>query len=176
MPGRIATILFLALAGVAATQAACSDKAKRNGSSTDITALRAMVRIPADTRTARWEVFGTPEYNGGVPGPSDYLTLVAELEAGDKPLDAGDKPLEAGSAETGGSVHIVPEAARPWLSSGFRTLLSESKNAALPLSSKNGCQPYQSVVTKSGQPVSGFICVRAGKSLLYLALMSTESA
>lgn len=140
----------------------------KKGVSDDLAALRAMVRIPAETGSARWEVFGTPEYNGGVPGPTDYLTLVAELEA-------GDKPPATGPAETGG-VHIVPEAARPWLSNGFRTLLSESKNATLPLSPKNGCLPYQSVVTKSGRPVSGFICTRAGKSLLYLTLMSTESA
>lgn len=124
-----------------------------------------MVHIPVQAKSGRWEVFETPEYKGGVPGQTDYITLVAELET-------GDGPSETTSQNTGASVAIVPEAARPWLSTDFRNLLNERKNSWLVLSAKNACQPYQSVMTKSGRPVSGFVCTRPNRSLIYLTLQS----
>lgn len=131
----------------------------------DVDALRAVVRIPERINSAKWETFGTPEYKGWVPGPTDYIILIAELESSDQPPTTAHRNIR-------GSVAIVPEAARPWLSTDFRNMLAASKNTTLTLSAKNACEPYRTVMTMSGRPVSGFICVRPGRSLLYLDLQS----
>lgn len=175
---RVCTRLFFAAtAAIVINLAGCSMEDNKKGPSDDLAALRATVRIPAEVRSARWEVFGTPEYNGGVPGPTDYLTLVAELDGQlNAERDAGDKSAEGTLPDRGASVHIVPEAARPWLTSDFRTLLMNSKNTALALSPKNACQPYQSALVKTGKPVSGFVCRRTGRALLYLTLLADQPA
>lgn len=48
--------------------------------SEDIAALRAIVNLPMEVKSARWEIFGTPDDSGWVPGPTDFHTLIAELE------------------------------------------------------------------------------------------------
>lgn len=157
-----------ALAAFVVLQAGCSNEATLASNSDDLSALRAMVRIPEEATSGRWEVFGTPEYKGGTPGPTDFITLVAELESSDA-LSGTTRQ------NTGGGVAIVPEAARPWLSTDFRNLLKNSiysKNSELPLSKENSCQPYQSTMTKSNRPVSGFVCARSKRSLIYLTLQS----
>lgn len=150
-----------------ALQIGCTGETTREHVSDDLAALQAIVHVPAATRSARWEMFGTPEYQGGVPGPTDYITLVAELDVGAIP--PGTTPAIPGHV-----VYVVPEAARSWLSDAFRTFLSERKNQTFSLPASLGCQPYTSMMTKSGRPVSGFICVQVGRALLYLDLLPAE--
>ena len=45
--------------------------------SDDVEALRRVVELDTNPAAIRWEIFGTPEYVGGVPGPIDFVTLVA---------------------------------------------------------------------------------------------------
>jgi hypothetical protein len=47
--------------------------------STDISALQKIVSLDMATPSGKWEIFGTPEYTGGVPAPTDYVTLIAEI-------------------------------------------------------------------------------------------------
>lgn len=117
--------------------------------------------IPASAVT--WETFGTPEYTGGVPAPTDYVTLVAEITlAKDWPVNAEKIDLAA--------IAIVPEAARPWLSLNFRAMLMKYKNQSVELPAKYACASYQARLRKSGRLVPGFICPDSGKLLLYLVL------
>ncbi|MCS0630473.1 hypothetical protein NX786_14125 [Telluria mixta] len=131
--------------------------------SDDAKALQQLVDLSADLKSARWEMFGTPEYEGGVPGHTDYMTLVAEIE-----------PLTNTESFTSGTndkkIYVVPEAARPWLSSHFRSILEKNKNANLDLAAAVGCHVYDAKIKKSGRKISGFSCEKSGTVLLYLSL------
>lgn len=70
--------------------------------------LHRIADIPFSAQSVRWEIFGTPEYHGGVPGPTDFITLAAELKHVDQNW------LERLPDEEG-SEFIVPGAVRPWL-------------------------------------------------------------
>lgn len=72
---------------------------KPPGVSNDITALRDVVDMPVDLNWARWKIFGTPEHTAGVPGPTDYITRVAELELA--PPSAAFAAADHGSVEPG---------------------------------------------------------------------------
>lgn len=52
--------------------------------SNDIAALQQFIELDILPRSARWEVFGTPEYSAGVPAPTDFITLIAEVPALDQ--------------------------------------------------------------------------------------------
>lgn len=132
------------------------------GVSDNLAQLRAVIELQVPTKSARWEVFGTPEYKGGVPGPTDFVTLIAELEL--------EKTwINQGMALTG-HTYIAPEAARPWLSDGFRIMLEENRNTTSDLSSKANCRKFNTTLKKSARPVEGFACESAGKILVYLTL------
>jgi len=129
--------------------------------SDDLAKLQAIVAIPAGATSARWEVFGTPEETGFVPGPTDYHTLIAELQ-----------PALTPAAETADAqrdeIPVMPESARPWLSNGFRALMEQNRNARLHLAAHKNCRVYQTTMRKSGRRVQGFLCSDAGRTLLYL--------
>jgi hypothetical protein len=141
----------------------CSAQDKKIRASDDVVALQQLVDLSANLKSARWEMFGTPEYDGGVPGPTDYMTLVAEIE-----------PVTNTNSFTSGtkdkSIYIVPEAARPWLSSQFRNILERNRNANIDLATAAGCHTYDTKIKKSGRTVSGFSCEKSGKVLLYLSI------
>ena len=141
---------------------ACKSDDAKPPQSEDAFALQAMVNIEFPVKSARWDVFGTPEYSGGVPGPTDYLTLVAELEPADNWFASLKDPT--------GTTAIVPEAARPWLSRPFRGLIERYRNSNVDLSSHADCRKYATTVKKSGRPVQGFVCNDAGKLLMYITL------
>lgn len=148
---------------------ACSAQDGKNNALDDVNGLRNLVDIPFPLASARWEVFATPEYDGGVPGRTDYMTLVAEIE-----------PLQKAAYFTSGAndktVYIVPEAARPWISNAFRNILEMHKNANLDLATTPGCHAYGTKVKKSGRSITGFTCIKSGRVLLYLALLDDVQA
>lgn len=41
----------------------------------DLAALRAKAKLDLPVRAVAWEVFGTPEYKGGAPGPTDLPNI-----------------------------------------------------------------------------------------------------
>ncbi|XLZ71973.1 hypothetical protein ABT364_08385 [Massilia sp. SR12] len=159
----MAVTIALAISASLAVSA-CKNSDAKPPQSEDAAALRAMINIEFPIKSARWDVFGTPEYTGGVPGPTDYITLVAELEPGDNWFASLKEPT--------GVTPVVPEAARPWLTASFRSLMEKNKSSNIDLSSQADCRKYATTVTKSGRPVQGFVCNDAGKLLMYLTLSS----
>lgn len=147
---------------VSLSVSACARDKPKPPQSEDVAALREMISIDFPLKSARWDVFGTPEYSGGVPGPTDYITLVAELE----PADNWFSSLK----EQTGTTPVVPEAARPWLSSSFRSLMEKNRSSNVDLSGQADCRKYATTVKKSGRPVQGFVCSDKGKLLMYLTL------
>lgn len=155
---------FVTISIISILLGGCSMDHKHSKVSDDAGALRKVVDIPINLKSARWEIFGTPEYTGGVPGPTDYMTLVAELEP-----TGSSKNLSADAGD--GSVYIVPESARPWMSQGFRSLLEKNKNAALDLTTVKECHAYATRLVQTGDQVRGFMCAKTGRVFLYLSLL-----
>lgn len=130
--------------------------------SEDVDALRGMVELDIAPSAIRWEIFGTPEYSGSVPGPTDFVTLVAEVPSLDE--------VEFRKRAKSGTVWIAPEAARPWISANFRSLLNKHRNTSVDLSSHYHCRAAHGALRKTGQRVDGFICNGPAKALIYLTL------
>ncbi|GAB3375838.1 hypothetical protein GCM10027317_16940 [Massilia agri] len=118
-------------------------------------------------QSVRWEVFGIPEYHDGVPGPTDFITLVAELEHVDKE-SLGHRLEEQGEE------FIVPGAARPWLDHSFHALLRNNENSMLALPGTHNCHRHTSRLKKTSKPVKGFICGDADRALVYLTLSAAN--
>ena len=56
--------------------------------STNLAALAEIVDLGFPATSVRYEIFSMPEPGGGIPGPTDYVTLIAELELpGPPPVD-----------------------------------------------------------------------------------------
>lgn len=161
------TICLCALSGaIVSSVGACSNNEVKPAPSDSVAALSEMINLQLPLKSAHWEVFGTPEYTGGVPGPTDFVTLIAELEPGDDWLNDSQPPT--------GNTYVAPEAARPWLSDHFRTLLEKNRNSSSDLSAQSNCRKYSTTIKKSGRPVDGFVCNNAGHLLLYLTLSSAS--
>lgn len=135
--------------------------------STDVTALRNIVKLDFVTTSAKWEVFGTPEYDGGIPGPTDFMTLIAELTP--------DNQKAFAIRRSTGAVWIAPESARPWLDSHFRNLLGEHRNAQFDLSKASNCGELTATFTQSGRPAKGFTCSDKEKLLVYITVKTEKS-
>lgn len=142
----------------------CSMEEPKTTVSNDLAKLRDTINLQIPTKSARWEIFGTPEYQGGVPGPTDYITLVAELQS--------DKSWFDENKSMTGETFIAPEAARPWLTSEFRQILEKNKNSNVDLSGKANCRKFSTILKKTGKPVEGFVCGSSDSVLLYLTLWS----
>ena len=158
---RLTHILF---AAAVVLLGACSFE-EQNPHSEDIAALRELINIPIEAKSARWDIFRTPETGSrGIPGPDDFTTLIAELDH--------EQDWYSSLKEPPGKTFIVPEAARPWLTKEFHELLERNKNSWTNLASQGDCRKYATSVAKSGRIVDGFACKAAGRILLYLTLDS----
>lgn len=145
----------------------CSVEGQTPSVSDNLSALRDVVNVQIPATSVRWEIFGTPEYKGGVPGPTDFTTLIAELQPADGAWFASQQ-------ETAGTSFIAPEAARPWLSEPFQRLLAEHKNTTADLSALRDCRRYATTLKQSGRPVQGFVCDGDRRLLLYITLSSPQ--
>lgn len=132
--------------------------------SRNLTDLRATVQIDLPVSSATWEVFATPEYRGGVPGPTDLQTLLAEVVLSDAEY------LSKARFSLAGEVFVAPESPRAWLSPEFKALMNRVRNSSEDMGRSFGCFRYDTRLTDSGRPVSGFLCVSATRALLYLTL------
>lgn len=155
---KIFIFLFLSFSGILT---GCNMKKENTNTSNDVAGLRSLVELDLPVKNARWEVFGTPEYTGGVPGPTDFITLIAEIETS----QSTNIGRETGTA------WIAPEAARSWLSEGFKLMLEKNKNSSVSLSQMRNCRVLQGKLKKTGKPVDGFICSDSNRALIYLTLV-----
>lgn len=144
------------------TLAAC-DPVSSPRHSDNRTALLNLVKLDLPIGTARWEVFGTPEYTGGVPGPTDYVTLIAEVAPA----------IPAAGTNTGETAWITPGVARPWLSPDFKSVFAQHSNSNTLLSHVGDCRSLHATLTKSGEKVQGFLCSGKASSVVYLTLYSS---
>ncbi len=139
---------------------------KEDAVSRDIGALQRVVKISVPAKAIKWEIFGTPEdKGGGAPGPTDYVTLVAEVET-------TDRSWIGRLQESAGKEWIAPESVRPWLSPYFQILLNKSNTDVNKL---NNCKKYEVEVTKSGRLVNGFACEHEGLLLIHVKLMGPSA-
>jgi hypothetical protein len=143
--------------------AGCQEESSIKGSD-DLTALQSIVNLDLPITAIRWEVFATPEDGDGIPGPTDYITLIAEI----KPTSP-DRGFNRPSTE---GVSIAPNAVRPWLSSASRAFLAKHGNSQISLTTGRNCYPLEAKLVKTGKVVKGFACKNSGKLLVYLTLFS----
>lgn len=141
---------------------------KNEKPSSDMAAFRELVQLDVPIKSVKWEIFGTPEYSGGVPGPTDYITLIAEVEPSNEDRAQQGQPT--------GAVWIAPEAARPWLTEGFREMLARNRGNDVDLSSAYKCRRLRAKFKEDKKPVDGFICSDSGKSLIYLTLQDNTAS
>jgi hypothetical protein len=140
---------------------ACNLEGNSNAS-TDIAAFQHVVELGLPIKSIRWEVFGTPEYSIGVPGPTDFVTLIAEVPSIDQATFEKKSKV--------GAVWIAPEAARPWVSAGSKSFKIKYRNASVDLSNFPDCRAAYGKSRKAGSEVHGFICNTPTKALIYLIL------
>jgi hypothetical protein len=155
---RLTSIALLAMALISIS--GC--KMEQHDFSTDLQRFRSMIRVDADIRSIRWEVFGTPEYTGGVPGPTDYVTLVAEAEI------ANVRPTKSSAGP--GDAWIAPEAARSWLGNDFKSILYKHRNSRLDFSTTPTCVPIKALLVATNTTISGFACGNSARTLLYFTI------
>lgn len=133
-------------------------------SSKDMIAFNHIVAIDIPFKTVTWEVFGTPEHTGGIPGPTDYITLVAQVE----PSDAANFD----QLPSRGSVWVAPESARPWMQKDFQQLLRVHKGKEMEIAKKQNCKAITAVLKKSLKHAEGFVCRSGTKMLIYIPIAS----
>lgn len=156
-------VLSIALTTLIVFVSGCSMNESKTKVSSSLAELQKIVDISLSPHSIRWEIFGTPEHRGGVPGPTDFVTLVAEVA----PID--EHWFDRLPNEEGGEF-IVPGAARPWMSSSFQHFLRKKQNAELLLPHARTCRLYRSRLKATLAPVEGFLCHDSGKALIYLTL------
>jgi hypothetical protein len=132
--------------------------------STDIAAFRNLIDPPMRIQSIRWEMFNTPEHALSVPGPTDYVTLIAQIE----PSARTDEVAES---SPGAEVWIAPNAARPWLDDEYRTFLSMYQDKPIGLANSVSCHRLQAKLNRAKEVVEGFICKGQASTLLYLTLL-----
>ena len=115
------------------TLAGCHVNSSEQQPSRDLAALQAKVKIDLPILSASWEIFGTPEYKGGVPGPTDLQTLVAEFILTDPDFETHTK------LERAAEFFVAPESSRVWMSPGFRKMMDEVRNSTEDMGKAYGC-------------------------------------
>lgn len=146
----------------------CTVDNNRSKVSSDLATLKKLIEIDIGISTLKWETFNTPEYTGGVPGPTDFVTLIAEFESND-PNWFTRLPVPEQK------FYITPNASRTWLSSPFRELMSKNQNTAMNLAA-NGCRVYRTRMTKSRRIADTVVCNADTKILLYYNVVSPQNA
>lgn len=141
----------------------CQMKDEKTKVSTDLAAFNNLFAIDIALKSISWELFNTPEYTGGIPGPTDYVTLIAQIEA------SNDEKFDR--RPTAGTVWIAPESSRSWLNTEFRDFLEKSKNTTIDLSKKGNCRALTGVLKKTSKTIDGFACKSGTKILIYLTVL-----
>ena len=135
--------------------------------SSNIEEIRKQIVLDIPASGGRYEFFETPEYRGGVPAPTDYVTLVIEL-------DNVEPAWIAARARKAEKVWVVPEVSRPWLSEPSKALLARAHLGKIPLASGDNCYQYSTQVRKSGRVIEGFTCAHARTVFVYLTVTQPQ--
>lgn len=142
---------------------ACVSKEDQDKSSTNIAALRDLLDLQFPYTSARWEVVAPPEYKGGIPGPTDYMTLLAEIGPRDDQRFSTlpiAEPLRA-----------LPNSARSWMNAESRTLLGTSSTTSTGLRHHPECRTITGMLTRSRNKVTGHLCTSRDRMLLYMVVV-----
>lgn len=134
--------------------------------STNLEELRSLIQIGNMASGAKYEIISLPESDNGVPSPTEYVVMIAELET---PKPISSRPVTPASGQLG----LIPRAARPWLSEDFRAMLKKYENNEFNFATQ-GCQEYSTVWVNDNSPVHGFSCNRDGRTLIYLVLQDSQ--
>jgi len=132
--------------------------------SDDKAALLDLAKLDLPIHSARWETFETPENDGLVPGPTDYVSLIAELTPA--------VPITHSAHPTLSNIWLTPNVARPWMTPHFRSLFAQHANARFTNTQSNRCQTLQATLAKTGKPIEGLVFSDASRSVIYLRLYS----
>ena len=151
---------ILAPVVIAILLTACVSKEDQDKSSTDIGALSNLIDLQFSYTSAHWEIVATPEYRGGVPGPTDYMTLLAEIGPRDDQRFSAlpmAEPLRA-----------LPNSARSWMNAESRTLLDTTSTA---LRHHPECRTITGILARSRKPATGHLCISRDRMLLYMVVV-----
>lgn len=132
-------------------------------SSTDIDALKKLINLQFPYTSARWELVPTPELSGAVPGPTDYITLVAEI--------GPHNDQEFSSLPMAELFHPIPNTARSWMNAESRSLLSTSNAASSGRPQHSDCRNVTGILMRSSRTVTGHLCPSADRMLLYMVVV-----
>jgi hypothetical protein len=135
---------------------------RENGDSDDIAALNLIVKIDAHLQTVRWEIFSTPEYKGGTPGPTDYVSLVAEAE-----IPGRDNLFKSRQS---GEIWMAPEVSRAWMKKENLFFLEKYKNKKIDVSVVKNCWIISAKYLKKNTTVEGLICKTSSNYIIYMIL------
>jgi hypothetical protein len=138
------------------------DMTERTGVSDDLAELQKIVELDFNPRSVQWEIFGTPEHTGGVPGPTDFVTLIVEVPS--------LKMEEFERRSKSGAIWVAPEAMRTWLSPAHRSTLAKYRNKSVDVSRLPSCRVAQGKLKKTREVVHGFVCNDPVKAFVYLTL------
>ncbi|QBE65927.1 hypothetical protein [Pseudoduganella lutea] len=160
--GRWQYLIFLLTLGLVGCPTAGSRM------SSNLEEIREQIALDIPASSGRWEFFETPEYRGGLPAPTDYVTLVVEL-------DNVAPEWIAARAQKADMLWVVPEVSRPWLSAASKALLARAKLGKIALAGGDNCHRYSTQVRKSGSVVEGFTCAHGSSVLVYLTVTQPQT-
>lgn len=130
--------------------------------SRDVEAFKNLITLEFPVTNIQWEIIGTPENTIGVPGPTDYVSLVAEIEPVNEGIFTSLSPNK--------KIWIASKAARPWMDENSRTFLTKNKNTVIDVSAMENCRTISAKLTKSNTPVTGVICRNKNKMLMHITI------
>jgi hypothetical protein len=143
--------------------AGCTPQANQKRFSTDVDALKKLITLPFPYKNARWELFATPEDDGGIPGPTDYITLVAEI--------GPRNDQQFNSLPRAQPFHALPNAARSWMNAASRRLLNSVDGTNAELSHHPDCRMVAGLIKRSFRAFTGHLCTSEDRLLPYMVVV-----
>lgn len=128
--------------------------------STDLAGFQQKVQLPFVVAAVQWEVFGTPEYTGGVPGPTDLVTFMAVVQLPTRPH------LPPASPEA----FVAPGSARAWLPTAWQPLVRRMAARQQVGPDAAACGQFSARMRQSGRPITGVLCARGQEALVWWTL------
>lgn len=161
--GLLVSLTIFSTCALTLLLAWCNSFEDPKQSSTDIDVLKRLINLQFPYASARWELVPTPEFNGSVPGLTDYITLVAEIGPRD------DQKFS--SLPMAESFHPLPNTLRNWMNAESRLLLSTSNAASAGVGHHSDCRNVTGTLMQSLRTVTGHLCPSANRMLLYMVVV-----
>lgn len=141
----------------------CQVDAEKSKASSDADSFNKIFALDVAFKSIAWEMFDTPEYKGGIPAPTDFVTLIAQIEPGND-AKFEDRPPSM-------PIWIAPESSRRWLDTDFRNFLERSKGKTIDISREKDCRALTGILRRTSEPVNGFMCKSEKKILIYIRVI-----